>query len=70
MQIFCFQELPEYQTQVAAQQVKAKGPPLKSKISQFFERYNFIETSYHFFCHHLILQLCDEPGRKYWKSAF
>lgn len=51
--------LPEYQAQISQQEhIKDSG----STLSRLFNRYDFIETSYHFLLKHIDLHLCDDPG--------
>lgn len=52
--------LPEYQAQLA-QQARVKESK-DSVISDIFARYDFIETSYHFWCQKIDLHLSDDPG--------
>lgn len=55
------QVLPEYQAQLAQQ---ARGAEPRDPMSDIFARYDFIETSYHFFCQKIDLHLSDDPGSK------
>ncbi|XP_046666085.1 UHRF1-binding protein 1-like [Homalodisca vitripennis] len=51
--------LPEYQAQLAQQ---ARVAEARDTMSDIFARYDFIETSYHFFCQKIDLHLSDDPG--------
>lgn len=53
--------LPEYQAQIS-QQARKQGK--ESDISKIFNRYDVIETSYHFLSQRIDLHLCDDPGGK------
>uniref|UniRef100_A0A8D8ST28 UHRF1-binding protein 1-like n=2 Tax=Cacopsylla melanoneura TaxID=428564 RepID=A0A8D8ST28_9HEMI len=56
------EELPEYQAQVAQQQVN----PLKDKEEKerptAFNKHDVLETSYHIFCKMFDIHLSDDPG--------
>jgi len=54
--------LPEYQAQLAQQ---ARVAEQRDAMCDVFARYDFIETSYHFFCQKIDLHLSDDPGSKY-----
>ncbi|XP_054261337.1 bridge-like lipid transfer protein family member 3B isoform X2 [Macrosteles quadrilineatus] len=51
--------LPEYQAQLA-QQARVTEP--RDTMCDIFARYDFIETSYHFFCAKIDLHLSEDPG--------
>ena len=53
------QELPEYRAQVDQQTRTKEGD---SQLSKIFNKFDVVETSYHFLSHQIILHLCDDPG--------
>lgn len=55
------QVLPEYQAQIS-QQARKQGR--ESDISKIFNKYDVVETSYHFLSQRIDLHLCDDPGGK------
>lgn len=63
MYLIILQVLPEYQAQLA-QQARVKESK-DNVISDIFARYDFIETSYHFWCQKIDLHLSDDPGGGY-----
>ncbi|XP_058804572.1 bridge-like lipid transfer protein family member 3B isoform X2 [Phymastichus coffea] len=53
-------ELPEYQAQIS-QQTRTKSAS-NTAIAKIFNRYDVIETSYHFLSQRIDLHLCDDMG--------
>ncbi|XP_034239731.1 UHRF1-binding protein 1-like isoform X2 [Thrips palmi] len=51
--------LPEYQAQIS-QQARKQGH--ENDLSNRFNRYDIVETSYHFLSQRIDLHLCDDPG--------
>lgn len=60
--VSCYQELPEYQAQLAQE---AQSNDNIDKSTRLFTTYDVIETSYHFVSNQIVLHLCDDPGREY-----